>query len=179
MGQPVYAIAGVPSTSGKCGDTITFDVPGYQRAWIVVYQDGRPTFDGIMDLPMPPYALKCPQDIGNFQVAAYEITAQGTRGGVIGQTSFTVTAGLQPQQQPQPTAQPTDDGTSTPGSGGGSTPPPIVPVGGGTSPIDFVPGDSETTEASMFGMDTITLVLLGIGALFVLPQLFRSKKGGS
>lgn len=173
MANPVYSIAGVPSTSGNCGNVITFDVPGYQRAWVIVYQDGKPTFDGPMDLPMQPYALKCPQDIGNFQVAAYEITAQGTRGGVIGQTSFKVNVApvAGPTAQPTPTA----DGGPTQG-GGGSEPPPIVPIGGGGPPMQF-DGDDQPTEAGMFGLDTSTLVLVGIGALLVLPQLFKRKKG--
>lgn len=180
MSNPQYYVNGQPTSEGVCGEsvgtTITFDVPGYNRAWIIVSQDGRFTFDGPMDLPMPPYALKCPQDVGFFQTAAYEITAEGKRGGVIGQTQFTVrnandTGTTSPPYVPplEPTAPP------APPSTGGTAPPPIIPVGGGGPPITYGDGGGPTEAGFFSGMDTTTLVLIGVAAIFLLPQLMRKR----
>lgn len=172
MSQPQYSVSGQPTNDVVCGTTIGFDVPGYQRAWVIVAQDGHITFDAPMDLPMPQYALKCPQDVGFFQTAAYEITPQGTRGNVIGQTQITVRQAPMQTTTPQTPTQPTQPTTP-----GGGTAPPIIPVGGGGGGIDYT-GGGEPTEAGFFsGMDTTTLILLGVGALLVLPQLFQKKRG--
>lgn len=89
-----YTLDGQPTSEAYCGanggSTIGFDFPGITRAWVVVAQDGHTTFDGPMDLPMPPYTLRCPDDIGYFQAEAYEITDQGDRGGMLGQTSIAI-----------------------------------------------------------------------------------------
>lgn len=179
MANPVYSIAGVPSSEGVCGSsggsTIGFDVPGYARAWIIVAQNGRITFDGPMDLPMPPYQLKCPQDIGYFQTAAYEITPGGQRGNVIGATQFTVRDAMATPTPQTPPYVPVPSGTPPPIGSPPYTPPPIIETGGGGAPIQFV----EPTEASAFGgFDLTTLALIAIGAIVVLPPLFASRRKG-
>lgn len=171
--NPQYTVNGTPVSQTTCGTVIGFDVPGYNRAWIIVSQDGHVTFDGPMDLPMPLYRLRCPEDIGFFQVAAYEVINNNVRGTVIGQTSITVAASAQtsPLQQPY---QPIPGGTPPPVGQPPYTPllPPADVPGG--PPIQFI--DDTPTESGFFsGLDTTTLALLAVGALLVLPPLFRRK----
>lgn len=182
--QPVYSIAGIPATEGVCGPSggsvIGFDVPGYSRAWIIVAQNGKITFDGPMELPMPQYQLRCPQDIGYFQTAAYEITPGGQRGNVIGATQFTVRdASSVPQvlttpYVPVPSGTPPPVGTP-PYTPPPYTPPPIIETGGGGPPIQFV--EPPPQESGIFGgMDLTTLGLIAIGAFVVLPPLLRRRR---
>src|SRR5262245_37013503 len=187
--NPVYTINGNPVSEAICGEsigsTIGFDVPGYPQAWVVVAQNGRITFDGPMDLPMQPYTLRCPDDIGNFQVAAYEITNEGTRGAVIGQTLFTVrsvdqpspvSTSLQPVQPPAgapyaPSSQ-TAPTTGTPPPMGQVPYTPLLPpvdVGGGP-PIQYVGG-----EVAPGFFDNISP--LAIGALVLVAVFAFSRKG--
>lgn len=174
MSSPIYTVGGQPAPTAVCGEVIGFDVPGYPQAWIIVYQDGRSTFDGPMNLPMSPYALRCPNDVGFFQVAAYEIV-NGQRGNVIGQTSIRVTAPSQPIPGQLPPGN-----TLVPSPVPGSTPPrmgepPYIIEGG----VPYGPTfeNEPEPESGFFGMDSTTLALLALGALVVLPPLLSRRKG--
>jgi|SRR5215470_4298011 len=174
MSTPVYTVNGQPVSDAVCGDVIEFDVPGYSTAWVIVAKDGNIQFNDIMSLPMPPYKLKCPDDVGLFTVSANLITPQGGRGNVIGATRLNVTA--QPTvvytppyvPVPPPTPPPVGQPPYTP-----QTPP--VDIGTGP-PIQFV--EPETQQASIFGgMDFTTIALIGLAAVVLLPPLFKQRKG--
>lgn len=165
-----YLVNGEPVSSVLCGETITFDVTGYPRAWIIVAQDGQVTFDAPMDLPMPAYKLKCSDDIGYFQAAAYAITPQGGRGNVIGTASLNVRpASAQPSTPTLTPTTPSEPGI-TPGGSGGTVE--IHDTGG--PPIEFTQGD-----VAAQGVDFTTVGLIALGALIVLPALFKKGKGGA
>jgi hypothetical protein len=166
MTNPVYTVNGQPVSRVSCGQTIGFDVPGYSQAWVIVAQNGQTTFDGPMSLPMPPYRLRCPDDVGDFQVAAYELV-NGQRGNVIGATRITVDA-EQVQMVPAPNGTPPPMGQPL-----YAQPPQIIEtIGGGGPPLQFE--DEPAPEPGFFAsMDLTTVALLAIGALVVLPLLRR------
>lgn len=174
--NPVYTINGQPVHNAKCGDLIGFELPGFREAWINVNQDGHVTFDGIMSLPMQPYVLKCPNDVGYFVTTAYEISPSGTRGVLIGQTDIMITdiSGLQPGPvlPTQQTVQPSPAPTGTPPPMGQPLYTPLAPIdqGGGGPPIQFTQ-PTEEQPGVFAGLNLPTIALLGIGAFF----LFRKK----
>jgi hypothetical protein len=91
-GTPVFKNAnGAPITTMMCGNTMTFDVPGYTRVWMSQLKNGVLNFDGPFDLPMPPYIATCSGDVGVYDVAVYELDANENKGQLIGQTRFTIT----------------------------------------------------------------------------------------
>lgn len=178
---PEYTVSGSPTSQAWCGTgpgavgtTIGFDVPGYSRAWIIAAQNGRIAFDGPMDLPMPPYTLRCPDDIGFWQTAAYEITPQGTRGNVIGQTTLNVktASGTVPGTTAPPGVPPAPTGTPPP-MGGTLYTPTLVETGG--DGVTFQ--EEQEAQQAGFGLDLTTIALLALGALVVLPQLFSRRRG--
>jgi hypothetical protein len=77
-------------TEITCGNSVTFDVSGYTRVWLQRLKNGTMDFDQPFDLPMPAYILNCVNDIGVYDVVAYEIDANGVKGALIGQTKLTV-----------------------------------------------------------------------------------------
>lgn len=90
-GTPVFKDAnGSPITQMVCGNTMTFDVAGYSQVWLQRLKDGVLDFDGAFAVPMPAYIANCANDIGTYDVAVYEIGADGTKGKLIGQTRFTI-----------------------------------------------------------------------------------------
>lgn len=92
-GSPTfYNMQGSPITSATCGTSATFDVPGYKRVWMDQLKDGQLNFSGAFDLPMPAYVFSCTNDVGAYDIAVYEIDANGIKGELIGQTSFTIHA---------------------------------------------------------------------------------------
>jgi hypothetical protein len=174
MATPVYTVSGQPVSEAACGEVIEFDVPGYSTAWVIVEQNGRVTFNDIMSLPMPPYRLKCPDDVGMFTVSANTITAQGGRGNVIGATRLNVTAAATGPNTtppyipvPPPTPPPVGQPPYTP-------PLPPVDIGGGP-PIQFVPPVEE--QGILGGLDLTTIALFGLAAVVLLPPLFKQRKG--
>lgn len=156
------------------GDTIGFELPGYNRAWITIAQNGNITFDGPMDLPMPPYTLRCPDDVGSFIATAYEIDPSGNKGYATGQGFITVRGPDRLPSTPTTTPHaPTAPGITPGGSGAPATQTPqLIEV------MTSAPDLPRPIEANMFGnMDFSTIALLAIGAMVILPPLFR-KKGG-
>ena len=90
-GSPTYYdMQGRAITTAMCGSSASFDVSGYKRVWLSLLKDGVLSFDAPHDLPMPPYVFSCTNDVGVYQVAAYEIDANDVKGNLIGQTTFTV-----------------------------------------------------------------------------------------
>jgi len=184
---PLYTVNGRPTAEAWCGQgpgaigtTIGFDVPGYDRAWIVVAQDGRITFDGPMDLPMPLYTLRCPEDLGLFYTVAYDITAQGTRGNRIGQTQINVKVvpGPSPSGGPSgvPNPVPAPNGTPPPIGQPLYVPPQIIETGSRPGPTFYE--EPEPEQAGFFAnVDLTTVALLALGALVVLPPLFSRRRG--
>lgn len=176
MSTPVYTVGGQPVSNTSCGQVIEFDVPGYEQAWVIVAQDGRITFDGPMPLPMQPYQLRCPQDVGNFQVAAYALV-NGSRGNLIGATRIQVSAA---PVSPGPTGSLpitplTPSGTPPPMGQPHYTPPMILETGGpGTTFIE----EPEAEEPGFFAsLDLTTVALIGVAALVVLPPLLSRRRG--
>lgn len=74
----------------RCGNSVTFDVPGYTRVWLNRAKDGNLDYNQPFDLPMPPYVMSCSADVGVYDIVVYEIDANGNKGALIGQTKFTV-----------------------------------------------------------------------------------------
>ena len=101
-GSPTYYNAsGQAVNEIECGNSISFDVPGYKRVWISQLKDGVLNYDGPFpqhqpELPMPLHVLNCATDIGVYDVAAYELNIDETgaylqtKGKLIGQTKLTV-----------------------------------------------------------------------------------------
>lgn len=90
-GSPVFKdVNGTPITQMICGNTMTFDVAGYSQVWLQRLKNGQLDFDAPFQVPMQPYIANCTNDIGTYEVAVYEIGADGTKGKLIGQTTFTI-----------------------------------------------------------------------------------------
>mgnify|MGYP001609986130 CR=1 FL=1 len=98
-GTPVYKNAsGQPVTEIACGNSVSFDVQGYERVWLDQLKDGVLNYSGIFPqhqpaLPMPLHVLNCATDIGVYDVAVYELIEDGLtihKGELIGQTRLTV-----------------------------------------------------------------------------------------
>jgi hypothetical protein len=86
-----YNAAGAPIAAANCGDTIGFDVAGFQDIWLVQTKDGMIQFDGPFSVPMQPYQLSCAADVGHFIATAYQLAAGGPDPGpLIGQAELTV-----------------------------------------------------------------------------------------
>lgn len=156
MAQAIYYVNGVQKFNAKCGQTIVFDIPGYQQIWLTQYQNGVLVYDGIYNLPAAPYQLKCNDDVGTFQGTAWELI-NGQKGNVVATWTFQIN----PQDSGPPTGPPTPPqnpcltGLCTPnnptnpppGGGGGFSPtvpyvpgPGVSPGGGGLSPFGDLPG---------------------------------------
>lgn len=75
-------------TGIDCGQPYTFDVPGsgLSQIWLTEYKNGQKTYDNVFSLPMPSYVSSCENDIGTYQVIAYDLDS----GLVLGQTTFTI-----------------------------------------------------------------------------------------
>lgn len=91
-GPTYYDIKGNVITSIKCGNAITFDVPGNKLVWLTRVKNGVQDFNGPYAVPIPPYILSCSADVGNYTVTAYDINPDHSKGALIGTTNFTVTA---------------------------------------------------------------------------------------
>jgi len=85
-----YNMNGQPITEIVCGNSMTFDVPGYSRVWMSQLKNGTLHYDGPFNLPMPPYVLSCSNDVGTYDIAVYVIDANDVKGELIGQTQFTI-----------------------------------------------------------------------------------------
>ena len=89
-GPAFYDMNGRPITDALCGSSATFDVPGYSAVWMQRLKNGVLDFEELFNLPMPAYVFSCSNDIGAYDIAVYEVDANGVKGKLIGQTSFTV-----------------------------------------------------------------------------------------
>jgi hypothetical protein len=89
---PIYRdINGRIITDIVCGNSITFDVPGYNKVWLSQLRNGQLVFDGPFDVPMPPYIVNCQNETGVYDIAVYKLVTPGdTKGELIGTTTFTV-----------------------------------------------------------------------------------------
>lgn len=130
-----YYVNGSPVSQAKVGDVETFNVPGYNRIYIVVIKDGRVQFEGPFSVPMAPYTLG-PQDVGTYQTYSYELNPDGSRGALISSTSIRITS-----TTTGGTGSLTDPGGSTTCAAGicGPTPVNTSPTTGST-PGNAVPG---------------------------------------
>ena len=87
--QPVFLdVNGNPVTEVVCGDAYTFDVPGWTGGQIhlTMTKNGQPAFDDLFTVPMPSYTSTCANDVGTYQVMAYDPLT----GILLGQTTFQV-----------------------------------------------------------------------------------------
>lgn len=90
-GTPTFRdMNGQAITEITCGNSITFDVAGYTQVWLQRLKNGQLDFDEPFAVPMAPYILNCQNDIGAYDIAVYEVDANGAKGNLIGQTKFTV-----------------------------------------------------------------------------------------
>lgn len=90
-GKPVFKdVNGTPITQIVCGNTINFDVAGYSQVWLQRLKNGVLDFDGVFSVPMAPYIVNCANDIGTYDIAVYEVDANGDKGNLIGQTTFAI-----------------------------------------------------------------------------------------
>lgn len=85
-----YNMQGQPITEIVCGNSMTFNVPGYSRVWMSQLKNGTLNYDAPFNLPMPAYVVNCTNDIGVYDIAVYEIDANNVKGELIGQTKFTI-----------------------------------------------------------------------------------------
>jgi hypothetical protein len=90
-GPTYYNMNKQPITTIPCGNSIIFDVPGYTLVWLTRSKNGTVDFDGLFRVPIPPYILNCANDVGTYNVTAYAINSDQTKGALIGSTTFTVT----------------------------------------------------------------------------------------
>lgn len=93
--RPVRFInaAGQEITQAVCGDVIGFEVDGFTEIWLIESKDGQMIYNDAFITPMQPYALRCPEDVGNFTAAAYQRASSGPDPGpLIGYASITVLA---------------------------------------------------------------------------------------
>src|SRR5262245_35840777 len=178
MGSPTYFVDGRPATEAWCGETsgstITFDIPGYDRAWVTVTQNGAVTFDQPMALPMPPYTLRCPEDVGFFFVTGYELTPDGRQGNPIGQTSLTVRGVSETPSDKPVTRILTIPPAPAPPAPTGTPPPmgkPLYLDGGSGGDGGGVTFRSEPEPPST-GLDLTTIALI-VGAVLILPRLLK------
>lgn len=85
--------AGQQITSARCGEAIGFDVPGYDVVWLIQVQNGAQQFNGRLTVPMAPYPLSCPGDVGQYETHVFELNDAGNGPGApIFNTALTVTA---------------------------------------------------------------------------------------
>ena len=90
--KPIYRDSmGNVITSISPGHTITFEVPGYTGIWLYQTRNGNTIYDAPYNVPMPPYILT-DNDVGVYQVTAYELDSYGNKGKLIGSTTLTVSA---------------------------------------------------------------------------------------
>lgn len=74
-----------------CGQSITFDVPGYSEVWLTRTKNGVQDFNAPYAVPIPPYVLNCVTDVGTYVVTAYTLVNGTSKGQLLGSTTFTVT----------------------------------------------------------------------------------------
>ena len=92
MGQPTfYNMAKQPISSIKCGASAIFDVPGYSLVWLDRTKNGVADFSGPYAVPAPPYVMSCSSDVGSYTITVYQLNADGSKGTLLGSTTFTVT----------------------------------------------------------------------------------------
>lgn len=194
MSMPQYSVNGrvVYETVCDRSNTLGFTVPGLNRAWVTVTQNGITTFDGILDLPIAPYTFRCPEDIGLFRTAAFSLNADGSRGNQLGQVTLLVKApapatATAPAVTPPPMVAPPPAPTGTPPPIGSPwylppiyyqpvpapapdepAPAPYVPPdSGGGGGITFEPGVPSDGGAG-FSFDLPTIGLIALGAFLLL-----------
>ena len=87
-GPSYFDVNGNPITSIVCGGSFTFDVPGsgLSQVWLTILKNGTKTFDGLFGIPMPTYITTCANDVGNYQLIAYDPNS----GIVLGQTTMNI-----------------------------------------------------------------------------------------
>src|SRR4029077_12143715 len=165
MPKAVFYVNGVQASSAKIGDTIVFDVPGFQQIWLTQYQNSSLQVDTIEAVPTSPLLLTDPPDVGLFTGVVYEVI-NGQKGNVL--DSYTFLISPKDTGSGQGTPPPVNNsgalGGSTCSSGlCTSTPPPPVQVttvpvpinsgtvsgtptptpsgGGGLNPFGGLPGE--------------------------------------
>ena len=107
--------SGNPIASAVCGAPYGFTVPPYEQAnggpgqvYIIQTKNGAPQFSGMFAVPMAPYTSLCNQDVGSYQLEAFDPFT----GNHIGDVAFQVV--------PQGTIPPTVP-ASVPAGGSGQT----------------------------------------------------------
>jgi hypothetical protein len=74
-----------------CGNSIIFDVPGQSMIWLDGTKNDIQDTSGPYAVPAAPYILNCSSDVGTYVRTAYELNPDGTKGALLGTTTFTVT----------------------------------------------------------------------------------------
>ena len=128
-----YKIPGFPTSSITCGDTYTFDVPGYTTVWLKEWKgSGNLVYNAQYNVPST-YTSVCNKDEGNYSVEVYitdYFTGQPDQ--PLGTTSLTINPISAPTPTPASTPTPSPTPVSTPESTPTPTPiptptPPPVP----------------------------------------------------
>ena len=86
---PVFLdVNGNPITAIVCGGAYTFDVPGAPggQIWLTMTKDNQQVYNALFGVPMPSYVSSCANDVGTYQVLAYDPVS----GILLGQTTFQV-----------------------------------------------------------------------------------------
>lgn len=89
-GPTFYNMSKQVITSIRCGNSIIFDVPGHSMVWLVRIKNGIQDTNGPYAVPIPPYILNCSTDVGTYNLTAYALNPDNTKGALIGSTTFTV-----------------------------------------------------------------------------------------
>jgi len=85
-----YDMQGHPVNLVPCGESVSFDVPGYSVVWLSQLKNGQLNYDGLFPLPMSPRVLTCGMDVGIYDVAVFDVDTNGQKSNLIGQTRLTV-----------------------------------------------------------------------------------------
>lgn len=88
-GPRYFDVNGNTITAIQCGQPYLFEVPGYTQVWLKVTKDGKTTYDGLFNVPMPAYTSICETDPGHYETIALDPSTMNE----IGRTTLDVSGG--------------------------------------------------------------------------------------
>lgn len=102
LAAPVFYKGSFPVTKVICGDTYTFDVPGYTNIWLKEWKNGSLVYNNTYSVPSV-YTSVCGQDEGTYSIEAYMVGGFAVGpGDPLGSTTFIIDS------------KPTSSNTTTP-----------------------------------------------------------------
>lgn len=90
LAGPVFYRGSFPVTKVICGDTYTFDVPGYTNIWLKEWKNGSLVYNSTYSVPSV-YTSVCGQDEGTYSIEAYIVGGFAVGpGDPLGSTTFII-----------------------------------------------------------------------------------------